>query len=70
LSALSHNFDAVVQVLREAGSELRFIEVHERVERLLSDDVSRSSVKNYLAQGCLRQQPLFERVSRGRYRLL
>src|SRR5439155_10584517 len=62
--------DAVVHVLRVAGSDLRFIEVHERVEELLGGSVSRSSVKNYLAQGCLRRKPLFERVSPGRYRLL
>jgi hypothetical protein len=61
--------DAVVQVLREAGCDLRFVEVHQRVEELLGGSVSRSSVKNYLAQGCLRRKPLFERVSRGRYRL-
>jgi hypothetical protein len=43
---------------------------HERVEQLLGENVSRASVENYLAQGCLRRKAVFERVSRGRYRLL
>jgi hypothetical protein len=62
--------DAVVQVLREAGTDMRFIDVHRKVERLLDESVSRSTVKNYLAGGCRRKRPLFERVSHGRYRLL
>jgi hypothetical protein len=63
--------DAVVQVLREAGGELRMYEVHLAVEELLGESVSRSSVKNYLAAGTDRRKTrLFERVSRGRYRLL
>jgi hypothetical protein len=47
------------------------VEIHEAVEELLGEPVSRSSVKNYLAKGCSsRKTQLFERVGRGRYRLL
>jgi hypothetical protein len=63
--------DAVVQVLAEARCELRMMDIHAAVEDLLGEPVSRSSVKNYLARGCnVRKTPLFERVSRGQYRLL
>jgi len=57
--------------LRKPGSELRVTDVHAAVEELLGEPVSRSSVKNYLAAGAdHRKTRLFERVSRGRYRLL
>jgi hypothetical protein len=63
--------DAVVQVLRDAGCELRIFEVHASVEDLLGEPVSRSSVKNYLASGATdRKTKLFERVSRGRCRFV
>lgn len=62
--------DAVVKVLGEAGCELRMIEVHAAVEDLLGEPVSRSSAKNSLARGCRRRRPVFERVGRGRYRLI
>jgi hypothetical protein len=63
--------DAVVQVLTDAGCELRMMEIHRAVEGLLGEPVSRSSVKNYLAAGTDRRKTqLFERVSRGRYRLI
>lgn len=62
--------DAVVRVLAEAGSELRVMEVQLGVEQLLGGPVARSSVKNYLKRGSERRHPLFERVGRGRYRLL
>jgi hypothetical protein len=46
-------------------------EVHLAVEELLGEPVPRSSVKNYLASGATtRKTKLFERVGRGRYRLL
>jgi hypothetical protein len=60
--------DAVVQVLTEAGNELRMMDIHAAVEDLLGEPVSSSSVKNYLTRGCKRPIPLFERVTRGRYR--
>jgi hypothetical protein len=62
--------DAVVQVLTDSGSELRMVEVHAAVEDLLSEPVSRSSVKNYLASNSQRPRRRIERVSRGRYRIL
>jgi hypothetical protein len=62
--------DAVVQVLSETGSVLRFIEIYEAVERLLDGPVARSSVKNALAREGSRRHPRFERVGYGRYRLM
>jgi hypothetical protein len=62
--------DAIVQVLADAGTDLRMIEVHEAVEELLGEPVSRSSVKNYLASNSQRPRRRIERVSRGHYRLL
>jgi hypothetical protein len=61
--------DAVVHVLSQAGSEMRYVDVHRAVEELLDGPVARSSVKNALVKGCSRRQPRFERVGRGRYRL-
>lgn len=40
----------MVQVLSQASSELRFIEIHQSVEELLGGPVARSSVKNALAK--------------------
>ena len=46
------------------------MDIHLAVEDLLGEPVSRSSVKNYLANGATsRKTRLFERVSRGCYRL-
>jgi len=61
--------DAVIQVLQEAGTDLRLADIHKRVGLLLGSPVARSSVKSYLARDDHRQTPLFERVSRGRYAL-
>ena len=61
--------DAVTAVLAEAGADLRFIEVHRRVELLLGGDVARSSVKNSLARGSTSSSSSFVRVAHGRYRL-
>jgi hypothetical protein len=62
--------DAVVQVLADAPSELRFIEIYEAVDALLEGQVARSSVKNALASESSRRFPRFERVGHGRYRTL
>jgi hypothetical protein len=59
--------DAVVQVLARASCELRMIEIHTAVEELLAGSISRSSVKNFLAKGCQRRTPVFERTGHGRY---
>jgi len=58
----------VLQVLAEAESSMRFIEIHTRTEALLGSQVSRSSVKMCLSAECKRQTPRFERVARGLYR--
>jgi hypothetical protein len=61
--------DAIVQVMREAGTELRMRDIHAQVEELLREPVCRGSVKSYLCKGCETKVPLFERVGRGCYRL-
>jgi hypothetical protein len=57
---------AVTTVLGSAG-ELRARDVQSAVEDLLGEPVSRSSVKNCLAAGVGTR---FERMGRGRYRLV
>jgi hypothetical protein len=62
--------DAIVEVLSTTATDVRFVDVHREVERLLGSQVSRSSVKNYLAAGGdTRRGIAIERVARGRYRL-
>jgi hypothetical protein len=61
--------DAIVAVLEQAGCELRVRDIHERVEKLLGEPVSSSSVKAYLRRGCRRRSPLFEYRGRTGYRL-
>jgi hypothetical protein len=61
--------DAVLEVLTAAPTDLRVIEVHASVERLLDSSVSRSSVKNYLSRAAYRRHSAIERVGRGRYRV-
>jgi len=56
-------------VLANAGTDLRFIEVLEGVERLLGGPVARSSIKNSLAKRCSGKYAPLERVGKGRYRL-
>lgn len=62
--------DAIVQVLADAGTDLRVRDIHSAVERLLGEPVAHSSVKDYLRKGCRRKMALFEyRGGRG-YRLV
>ena len=61
--------DAVLQVLKEAGTELSYIEIHGRVEQLLGGAVAKSSVKNALARSSQGRLPVLMRLSRGRYKL-
>ncbi len=61
--------DAVSLVLAQAGSDLRVMDVHREIEKILNGRVSASSVKNSLARGCEGQEWRFERVGHGRYRL-
>ena len=60
---------AIVQVVAGADSELRVRDVHKRVEYLLGEPISRSSVKNYLHKGSKRPVPLFEHHGKRGYRL-
>jgi len=53
----------------EAQSDLRVKEIQVSVERLLGSSVSRHSIKSYLHERCQGSKPIFEQVSRGRYRL-
>lgn len=62
--------DAIIQVLAAADSDLRVKDIHADVEQLLDSPVSRSSVKNYLHKHSHSRNPLFERLARGRYRLV
>jgi hypothetical protein len=59
---------AIVAVLASSG-ELRARDIHAAVEALLDESVSKSSVKNCLTERLVGDQPLFERIGRGRYRL-
>lgn len=61
--------DAIVQVLEDAGSELRVRDIHARVENVLGEQVSASSVKDYLHKDRRRKAPLFEYRGRDGYRL-
>jgi hypothetical protein len=59
---------AIVEVLRDAESDLRVKEIWHEVERLVGEPVSRHSVKSYLHRGT-HELNIFARVSQGRYRL-
>lgn len=60
---------AIVTVLSEADSELRVREIRACVEALLGSGVSRHSIKGYLHKECRGNNPRFERLARGRYKL-
>jgi hypothetical protein len=60
---------AIVQILREAQSELGVREIRGEVDRLLGEAVSQHSIKSYLHRRTYGSKPIFERVSHGRYRL-
>src|SRR5436853_3380056 len=62
--------DAIVQVLGDVGAELRVRDIHARVEALLGEEVSASSVKDYLHKDRRRKVPLFEYRGRDGYRLM
>ena len=61
--------DAIVQVLTVEPLGLRARDVHARVELLLDESVSRSSVNSMLALRCQGENKLFNRLGRGHYRL-
>jgi len=61
---------AVTKVLEAAGEPMRARKIHAAVEELVDEPVSWSSVKNCLASGVGGKSPRFERVGRGRYRVV
>ncbi len=61
---------AIVQVLVDANSDLRVRDIRAAVEILLGEEGSPSSIKSYLNKGCVRDQPVFERLGWGRYRVI
>lgn len=60
--------DAITTVLASAG-EMRVRDIHNAVESLLGESVSRSSVKHALIANCRGVSPLFHRLDFGLYRL-
>jgi hypothetical protein len=60
---------AIMRALADAVEPMRMRDIHAEVERLLGQSVTRSAVKNYLANHCAGSCPCFVRLARGRYRL-
>jgi hypothetical protein len=60
---------AVVKVLASAQRPLTVLEVRAAVVDLLGRPVSKGSINCCLSTGALGDEPRFERVARGRYRL-
>jgi hypothetical protein len=61
--------EAILSVLARADVARRVRDIQVDVEQVLGDEVSRSSVKNYLHKGSKRAIPLFEYCGRRGYRL-
>jgi len=59
-----------MRILSKTDSDLRVKDIQAAVEELPGGPVSRSAVKNYLHRHSQGASPLFERIARGRYRLL
>jgi len=59
----------IIQVLAQAGAELRVSEIHRRVEEELGSSVAASSIKMYLRRGCRQSRPVFTYCGRRGYRL-
>jgi hypothetical protein len=60
---------AVVAVLGQSGSPLRFVEIHARVEGLLGMPIARGSVKQLLSAESRNRRQRFVRVSHGLYQM-
>jgi len=60
----------VIRVLQGEPAGLSVREIHLRIEFLLGESVSLSSVKNSLHRLSRGQNPQLERITRGRYRVL
>jgi hypothetical protein len=62
--------EAIMRVLADSVEPMQMRDIHAEVERLLGQSVTRSAVKNYLANHCQGEQPRLVRLARGRYRRL
>lgn len=62
--------EAIGEVLGDAREAMRMYEIHAAAEVLLGQVVPRSTVKNCLANNCRGTRIRFERVERGRHRLV
>ena len=60
---------ALVEVLAEAGSDLRLFELQRRVEERLDRELPRTRFKDYVNDQSKGRSPLLERLGYGRYRL-
>jgi hypothetical protein len=58
---------AIMRVLSESVEPMRMKDIHAEVERALGQPVSRSAVKNWLANHVDGDNDLFVRLGRGRY---
>jgi hypothetical protein len=62
--------EAIMRVLSESVEPMRMKDIHTQVEELVDRPVSRSAVKNWLANHVQGDQALFVRLGRGRYRVV
>lgn len=61
--------NGVVEVLAATAGPMRFMQVHAAVEQLLGRPVDKGTVKDCLWKGAHSDEPRFERLARGLYRL-
>jgi hypothetical protein len=61
--------ELAIRVLRTEPAGLRVRDIHMRIELLLGEPVSRSSVKNSVHRLSRDQKPQLERIARGFYKL-
>ena len=59
--------EAIMRVLSESVEPMRMKDIHAEVEQLLDRSVTRSAVKNWLANHVQGDHVLFVRLGRGRY---
>ena len=59
---------AVLRVLASMPEGMRIRDIH-AAEAVLGQSVPRSTVKSWLAENARREDGVYERVGRGRYRL-
>jgi hypothetical protein len=58
---------AIMRVLSESVEPMRMKDIHAEVEQLLDRSVTRSAIKNWLANHVQGDHALFVRLGRGRY---